>query len=292
MDITERKKAEKALQESEARYRQIIETAQEGIWIIDSKNRTTFVNHKMAEMLGCSIEEMLGAPIFDFMDDDAKVSATEFADRRRRGIAEQQDFKFKRKDDSVLWAIVSSTSLFDEKGKYFGALAMVTDITSRKQVEGMLLHFSTHDSLTGLYNRAYFDEEIARLEQARDFPVCIVIADIDDLKRTNDRHGHASGDELLRQTAQSLSCAFRREDIIARIGGDEFAVLLPNANEEGVQKILSRIKDNVQAYNAIHPEIPLKLSLGTSIVETGNSLTAAIKQADEKMYLEKHGKKT
>ena len=291
MDITERKKAEKALQESEARYRQIIETAQEGIWIIDAENKTAFANQRMAEMLGCTMEEMIGVPIFDFMDEDAQSIALDFADRRRQGIAEQQDYKFKRKDGVSLWAIVSTSSLFNEKGEYTGALAMVTDITSRKQVEGMLRHYSTHDALTGLYNRAFFEGEMIRLEQARDFPISIVVADIDDLKMTNDRHGHAAGDELLRQAAQSLSSAFRREDIVARIGGDEFAVLLPNANVEGVKKVLRRIKDNVRAYNLAHQEIPLNLSLGTSLVEIGDSLSEAIKQADEMMYSEKHGKK-
>jgi diguanylate cyclase (GGDEF)-like protein/PAS domain S-box-containing protein len=291
MDITKSKQAERALQESEARYRQIIETAQEGIWIIDSENKTTFVNQKIAEMLDYTTEEMIGVPIFAFMADESKAFSDDFTDRRRQGLVEQQDLNFKCKNGATLWAIVSTSSLFNDKGVYTGALVMMTDITSRKKAEGMLRHFSTHDVLTGLYNRAFFEEQVSRLEQERDFPVSIVVADIDDLKVTNDLHGHAAGDELLRQVAQSLTSAFRREDIIARIGGDEFAVLLPNANQEGVKKILRRIKDNVQAYNAAHQDIPFNLSLGTSVVKIGDSLSEAIKRADKKMYLEKHGKK-
>ncbi|HAX80815.1 MAG TPA: hypothetical protein DCY88_34500 [Cyanobacteria bacterium UBA11372] len=137
-DITARKSAEAALAESEERYRQIIETAQEGIWEIDADGITTFVNPKMAELLGYTVAETIGQPIFNFMDEEYVAIASQYLERRRQGIEEQHDFKFRCKDGSDLWAIVSCNPLQNEKGEFTGALATITDITERIQAEEAL----------------------------------------------------------------------------------------------------------------------------------------------------------
>jgi len=134
-DITERKKGQEALAESERHYRQIIETAHEGVWTIDPDNRTTFVNQRLADMLGYSQEEMMGRLVFDFMDADGQAIAMKSLELRRQGIDQQLDFKYIRKDGSVLWALIETSSLLDRDGKYIGALAMLTDITDRKGAE-------------------------------------------------------------------------------------------------------------------------------------------------------------
>ena len=131
-DITEQRQAEAALKESEERYRRIVETSNEGIWLIDGESRTTFVNPKMAQMLGYSIEEMLGMPMFAFMDEEGRNIASKNVQRRRQGISEQHDFKFRCRDGSDLWTIISTTAILDEEGQYLGALGMITDISSRK----------------------------------------------------------------------------------------------------------------------------------------------------------------
>ncbi|MGB3203913.1 MAG: response regulator [Crinalium sp.] len=134
-DITERKQTEAVLQESEERYHQIIETASEGIWIIDADNNTSFVNNKMTEMLGYSAAEMQGKLLFTFMDEEGLAIAQNNIARHQQGIQEQHDFKFRRKDGSDLWVMVSSNPVFDRSGKYTGALGMISDITERKQAE-------------------------------------------------------------------------------------------------------------------------------------------------------------
>lgn len=106
-------------------------------------------------------------------------------------------------------------------------ISIVRDITRRKAAEEKLRFSSNHDALTGLYNRAYFDEELGRINLGRKFPAIIMVADVDRLKEFNDRFGHAIGDELIRRAAAVLKEAFRFEDIVARIGGDEFCALLP-----------------------------------------------------------------
>jgi PAS domain S-box-containing protein len=137
-NITARQLAEEALRESEEKYRCIVETADEGIWIVDTESKTTFVNQKMADMLGCTPEEMIGQPLFAFMDAEGIALAQISLERRREGIREQLDFKFRRRDGSDLWAMVSTNSLADKQGRYVGALAMVADITDRKQTEAAL----------------------------------------------------------------------------------------------------------------------------------------------------------
>ncbi|MEG4234414.1 PAS domain S-box protein [Microcoleus sp. Pol11C3] len=137
-NITDRQLAEEALKESEEKYRCIVETADEGIWIIDAEGNTTFVNQKMADMLGCTAEEMIGESLFAFMDAEGMAIAQVNLDRRSQGISEQHDFKFLRRDGSDLWAMLSTNSLTDKQGGYVGALAMVADVTDRKKTEAAL----------------------------------------------------------------------------------------------------------------------------------------------------------
>lgn len=120
---------------NEERYRRIVQTAEEGIWTIDANARTDFVNPKMAQMLGYSVEEMLGRALDDFMDDESRAISASNVKRRQQGIAEQHEFKFRRKDGSELWTVMSTSPITDASGGYVGALAMVTDITERKRAE-------------------------------------------------------------------------------------------------------------------------------------------------------------
>lgn len=124
-----------ALAASEHRYRLIVETASEGIWEIADDHTTTFANETMAQMLGYAAEEMKGRSFFDFLHEASRNEATQFLDRQRRGLREQHDFRFRRRDGADLWAIVSGAPVTDEWGRYRGALAMITDITERKRDE-------------------------------------------------------------------------------------------------------------------------------------------------------------
>jgi len=136
--ITERRLAEGALRRSEEKYRRIVEAAQEGIWVIDAEARTTYVNDRMAAMLGCSAAEMDGASLFDFMDEDGRQTVEANLARRQNGICEVHEFTFRRKDGSPLHALLSTSPLRDAEGRYLGAQAMVTDITDRKELEDQL----------------------------------------------------------------------------------------------------------------------------------------------------------
>jgi diguanylate cyclase (GGDEF)-like protein/PAS domain S-box-containing protein len=134
-DVTERKAAEELLRQQEEQYRRIVETATEGIWMLDADSTTSFVNRQTAAMLGYSPDEMQGKPLFAFMDEEGKTLADLYLKRRRQGICEIHDFKFRCKDGTDLWAILSTAPLIDEQGDYVGALGMLTDVTDRRRAE-------------------------------------------------------------------------------------------------------------------------------------------------------------
>jgi PAS domain S-box-containing protein len=131
----ERGKALKALRESEHKYRQIVETAREGIWVIDEEGRTTYVNHRTIEMLGYSLEEMLGRVSFDFLEGESVTRAKKNFERRKLGHSGQHEYCLRHKNGTVLWVIVSTNPVFKADGQFGGAFAMITDITERKREE-------------------------------------------------------------------------------------------------------------------------------------------------------------
>ncbi len=183
---------------------------------------------------------------------------------------------------------------------------LLQDITERHQSEERLLYLSTHDPLTGLYNRAFFETELARLDAGRQFPVTLVMIDIDNLKSTNDRFGHAAGDDLLRRLAGLLREAFRAGDITTRIGGDEFAVLLPEMDEltarltgERLLRLLeehnrkrSAVSSGSPAASPAAPAQPLSISVGLATGDRTIPLTSLLRLADSRMYQEKTRKKS
>jgi PAS domain S-box-containing protein len=127
--------AYEALRKNEEKYRQIVELANEGIWVSDAELRTTYTNNKMAEMLGYKPQEMIGRLATDFVDENYKAYAELRKEKRKQGIDEVHENKLVRKDGSTLWTLVNSKSIFDKAGKFTGILAMLTDITERKQAE-------------------------------------------------------------------------------------------------------------------------------------------------------------
>ncbi|HWB27069.1 MAG TPA: PAS domain-containing sensor histidine kinase [Chitinophagaceae bacterium] len=138
-DITASKQAETELYASERRFRQIVETAQEGIWTIDEFEKTNFVNKRICDMLEYAPEEMMGKELYDFMDEADKPYAYACMERRRNGAKETLDIRYLTKTGRHVWTNISANPIFDENGKYKGALAMITDITDRKRHEELLL---------------------------------------------------------------------------------------------------------------------------------------------------------
>jgi PAS domain S-box-containing protein len=142
---------------SEQRYRQLIKTAEEGVWMIDASGKTVFANDKMAELLGYSSQEMLGQPLERFLDPDILAVFMKDLCRSRQGFRQQRDLRLRRKEGADFWTIVSSMPIYDDQGQYTGVLATITDITARKQAETRLAEAEAkyralvEESLVGVY---------------------------------------------------------------------------------------------------------------------------------------------
>lgn len=196
--------------------------------------------------------------------------------------------------NGVLCAVYKEHHRFtDDELKIFQTLGQALQIEeSRRQVAEQLEYYSLHDQLTGLYNRAYFEVEMYRLESSREYPVTLVSIDLDGLKLINDTMGHKRGDEQLKAFSVLLKKIFRRSDIIARIGGDEIIIILPRTDEKTAAKLVKRIQHVADKYNADQAGFPLSFSVGiASSNGPEQSLEETFKKADDLMYKDKlyHG---
>ena len=166
-------------------------------------------------------------------------------------------------------------------------LVSLVDITARKKAEAYLEYLGKHDVLTGLRNRAFYADELNRLARKGPWPVSVLIIDLNGLKRVNDEEGHAAGDALLRRAGEVLSKAVDAPACVARIGGDEFAVLLPASDARATQALRERVLSLVELNNQFYNGRALSLSMGQATCQEGAALEAAIQRADQEMYREK-----
>jgi len=168
------------------------------------------------------------------------------------------------------------------------ALTIIRNITDRKLMEIQLKHLSLHDALTGLYNRAFFEEAMKRFGGMRNGSAGLMVCDVDGLKIINDSLGHNMGDIILKAVAKILRSCFRSDDLVARIGGDEFAVLLQHNSLQIFEQECHKIRDKIDNYNKKNPTVPISLSMGFAVSgELPVDMNALYKEADNNMYREK-----
>jgi len=277
----EHKRAEEALIKSEVHYRSLFENSIDGIYRSTLEGSYTDVNPTLIKMLGYdNREELLSINIPNQLYLSKK-------DRPPPSKREKPfEARFKKKDGSKIWAEISSRVIYDAAGNPSGYEGTVRDITRRKEAEKKIKYMTFHDSLTDLYNRDYFEEELKRLDTERQLPLSFIIGDVDMLKLVNDIFGHDEGDKLLKKISKIIKDCCRKEDIVARWGGDEFFIILPKTNEEAVLNIIKRIRNNCAKDKTF--VIPLSMSLGFSVKDEAlQDIQEKITEAEDKMYNEK-----
>ena len=282
-----------ALERSEERFRRIVHSADEGIWEIDAQSRTSFVNPKMASMLGYAIEDMVDQPLLAFMDDEGRAILERNIARRQQGIRERHEFKFIRRDGSALWTTLATNPIFDAEGGYLGVLALATDISERKASSDLIWQQANFDALTALPNRHMFQDRLGQeIKKAKreGMLLALLFIDLDQFKQVNDSLGHDQGDALLVQAAGRIAGCVRASDTLARLGGDEFIVILA-----GLEQLASveRVAQNIVGALAR----PFELDGDSGVVSASVGIAfypadaqapeALLKHADQAMYAAK-----
>ncbi len=293
IDLTEKKRTEEKIKESEQRCQFLAENVNDIIFVQNMNLGIEYVSPSATRLFGYKLEDKDRIKMKDIMTKDSYKKAIssfkKYVALARKDAAIDvplMEYEYMRKDGSTFWGELKVGFLRNPKGSLTGSLGVLRDVTERKRVEEKLKYMSFHDNLTGLFNRTYFEEELKRLNTKRQLPLSIIVGDVNGLKLVNDAFGHLKGDLYLCEAARILEESCRREDIIARWGGDEFSIILPKTKREHAYKIIKRIRSAASRVKS--DGIPLSISLGTSTKEQSDQdINTVMQSAENNMYSRK-----
>jgi diguanylate cyclase (GGDEF)-like protein/PAS domain S-box-containing protein len=290
-DVTDQVETHQALRLSEARYRAIVETAQEGIVATAADGSTLFANDKLAQILGLPLDELYRQDVWALLRPDELTEASGTSADGEDGPAEYVTTYDHPDGNERILSVSSSRLETDGHDVNLGMLFMVSDVTVARQLESTLRHQALHDPLTGLPNRYLLLDRLAMADarqQRADAPsTAALFLDLDDFKSVNDRLGHEAGDELLVELASRLTSAVRATDTVGRLGGDEFAVICENTSEEAAMIVASRIHNVLrEPIVVMHDPLPVRASIGIAMCPP-NDFSDLLRLADAAMYTAK-----
>jgi diguanylate cyclase (GGDEF)-like protein/PAS domain S-box-containing protein len=292
LDVTERKRLEETIKKSEERYRTILEEIQDNYFETDLAGNFTFVNDSMSRTLGYSKEELIGMNYQALAaNEDVEVVYRDFNRVFRTGeTMKGLSYKFNQKNGTVGFGELSISAIKDETGKVIAFRGIARDVTERMRLERELNDIATHDFLTGLPNRMLLQDrlKVALAGAGRNrTKLAIMMLDLDRFKVVNDTFGHSIGDKVLRAAGDRLVALVRKSDTVARVGGDEFLVLLPKvANLDDTIKVALKILGAFRKPFILNGhKIRITTSVGIAIYpEDGEDSDALLRNADIAMY--------
>jgi diguanylate cyclase (GGDEF)-like protein/PAS domain S-box-containing protein len=291
-----RQAAEEALRSSEEQLKLVLEGSSDGFCDWRINQGVVKLSPRYGQMLGYRPGELEQTPdtVKNLIHPEDWPRVEHFLNNELIGTHPSFEIEVRMLDKSGDWKWIRHRGKvveWDDSGNALRVAGTGTDITDKIQYLEQLHYANTHDQLTGLFNRSFFDAEIDRMRSGRQYPVSIVMADIDDLKLVNDSFGHGAGDRLIRRAAQVLRESFRSEDVVARIGGDEFAAILPAAGELVVKEAIKRVLACLEELNLDDEEHVVRISLGSATAENADQFGEALRLADSRMYYYKKRRK-
>jgi diguanylate cyclase (GGDEF)-like protein/PAS domain S-box-containing protein len=295
-NITQAKAHERSLRASERLNRSILARLQEGVVVIDTNSRIVMCNEAAADLFGA--DELVGRALssvpVDLLDDKGRLLPDERLPLARalRGQETRGEIvRFVRQDGVLLWVEMHANPLVDDDGRIYGAVASYDDATVRVERDRRTRHEADHDPLTGLANRRALERTLeAALTRAATSArsVGVLMLDLDGFKAVNDRHGHAAGDEVLREVARRLRRSVRERDLVARLGGDEFVVVLTDlgAVPDAVDRVESALAETFALADGA--AAPLRAAVGVAVFPgDGRTVADLLAAADREMYAAK-----
>ena len=292
VDISAKKSAEMSLAESERMYRLIAENASDVIWLFNvTRNAYSYISPSIERIGGYNPAQMLEQPL-DFLihPDDLEAlresvqkAAKVFEQTKKQKNAHVFENRSLTQTNNVVWTESSVSFRFTEEGE-IEAIGVTRDITAKKESEEKILQLSYRDQLTGSYNRRYWEmQQMSLVQDEASYPISLIMCDVNGLKLTNDVFGHHAGDVLLQTCANLLQQEVGPHGFLARIGGDEFVLLLAKTSLEEAQQIVERLQERVRQRGQKTPSLSISFGVASSQEKT-SSLEGVFKAAEDEMY--------
>ncbi|MFA9459769.1 diguanylate cyclase [Thiohalorhabdus methylotrophus] len=292
-EVETRKRREETLRQSEQRFRAIFDNSATGIGFGDEQGNIILANDAFARLVGRSREELLGRNFLDLTHPDDRDAELELVERMLASGG--NDYRLEKRYVSgkghSVWVDLTVSAVRDEHGRTLHFVGVANDIGEHKALQEELKHQATYDRLTGTVNRLQFDRLLER-EQERvsryASPATLVMFDIDHFKAVNDTHGHDVGDTVLQELAGLVRQRLRETDVLARWGGEEFMVLLPETDAGAAATLGEELRRAVAA-GTFADGLAITISLGLAELRPGDTMKAPLKRADDALYAAKHG---
>ena len=291
-DITEIKKLEESLFLEKERLKTTLLSVGDGVITTDKSGHIRLMNKAAEKMTEFTLDMSFGKPlkeIFHLINEltgEGQRIQTEKILKRGEILNLSDHRVLISRSGKKIYIEDSAAPIKDSNGEISGMIVVFRDSTEKIERQKEVEFLSLHDHLTGLYNRRYMQDSIIRLDTARNLPLCAVYSDINGLKMINDCFGHDTGDMLLKKVADTLRCVLRSDDIIGRLGGDEFLVLLPKTGEDVAESIVERISNSFN--NTDMDPVIVSLALGFSIkTDPAQHIEDILKRAEDNMYKDK-----
>ncbi|MBF0353885.1 MAG: diguanylate cyclase [Alphaproteobacteria bacterium] len=290
----ERRVAERTarIEENEKRFRDFAEAASEWFWEMDAALRFTFISKRYFDLSGVEPKDVIGRTRLEFarqrlMGDEAEKWAAHISDLESHRPFREFDYAIAKTDGGKLHIRISGVPVFDRDLNFAGYRGSGTDVTREKTLAEEILRQAKTDPLTGVANRRAF-YEVASLESERaarySRPMVAMMIDLDHFKRINDNYGHDGGDLALKQFAEICKSLIRKNDLMGRIGGEEFALLLPETDLDGALEAARKLRQQISQAVVKHGNLRFFFTISIGIAELKSDLDDMMKRADQALY--------